>query len=145
MTERGDTPKAIQTFLCLPIVGPALRILLVSAYLVAGFMKIFDFVAAAAEQDAFGLHPGWLWATMAIIVEVLGSALVVAGRFVWVGAGALGVLTAIATLVAHRFWTMEGHERFVATNTFFEHLGLIAGLGLVSIAAVLRDRAAVRS
>jgi uncharacterized membrane protein YphA (DoxX/SURF4 family) len=61
--------------------------------------------------------------------------LVVAGRPVWLGAVGLGVLTAVAMLVANDFWSMTGQDRFMALNTFFEHLGLIAGFVLVSIRA----------
>jgi uncharacterized membrane protein YphA (DoxX/SURF4 family) len=49
------------------------------------------------------------------------------------GAGGLGVLTAVAMLTANDFWAKTGHDRFLAVNAFFEHLGLIAGLMLVSI------------
>ena len=34
---------------------------------------------------------------------------------------------------SHDFWAQTGHDRFLAVNAFFEHLGLIAGLVLVSI------------
>jgi uncharacterized membrane protein YphA (DoxX/SURF4 family) len=62
---------------------------------------------------------------------------VIVGRWVWVGAGGLGVLTTVAMLTANNFWAMTGHHRFMALNAFFEHLGLIAGLVLVSVIALL--------
>jgi uncharacterized membrane protein YphA (DoxX/SURF4 family) len=37
--------------------------------------------------------------------------------------------------VANNFWTMQGHDRFVAINAFFEHIGLIAGFVLVALIA----------
>jgi uncharacterized membrane protein YphA (DoxX/SURF4 family) len=111
------------------------RLALVSAYVIGGVDKLADFSGAIAEMQHFGLHPGWLWASTAIIVELSGSLLVILGFFVWLGAGALGVLTAVAMVVANDFWTMAGHDRLMALNTFFEHLGLIAGLVLVSIRA----------
>jgi uncharacterized membrane protein YphA (DoxX/SURF4 family) len=111
------------------------RLALVSAYLIGGFNKLFDFAGAIAEQEHFGLHPGWLWASVVIIVELVGSVLVVANRWVWLGAGALGVLTAVAMLTANNFWVMADHDRFMALNAFFEHLGLIAGLVVVAQAA----------
>jgi uncharacterized membrane protein YphA (DoxX/SURF4 family) len=52
--------------------------------------------------------------------------------------GHLGVLTAVAMLAANNFWTLSGHDRFMALNAFFEHLGLIAGLVLVSLYATKR-------
>ena len=45
----------------------------------------------------------------------------------------------VATLVANNFWTMLGHERFVATSDFFEHLGLIGGLVLAAVVAARRE------
>jgi uncharacterized membrane protein YphA (DoxX/SURF4 family) len=139
MTGRADTPRLVATILASPWLWPAVRIMLVSAFVIGGFTKLFDFAGAIAEQEHFGLRPGWLWATLAIVVELGGSALVVAGRWVWLGAGALGVLTAVAMLAANNFWTLSGHDRFMALNAFFEHLGLIAGLVLVSVYAT--DRA----
>ena len=70
---------------------------------------------------------------MSIVVELGGSALVISGRLVWLGAGALGVLTAIATVVADDFWNARGSGQIMVTNTFLEHLGLIAGFVLVAI------------
>jgi uncharacterized membrane protein YphA (DoxX/SURF4 family) len=72
---------------------------------------------------------------LTIVVEIGASLLVATGRLVWLGAGGLGVLTAVAMLVANDFWSMTGQDRFMALNTFFEHLGLIAGFVLVSIRA----------
>ena len=62
------------------------RVALVSAYLIGGVNKLIDFPAAMAEQEHFGLHPAWLWAALAIGVEIGGSVLVMAGRLVWLGA-----------------------------------------------------------
>jgi uncharacterized membrane protein YphA (DoxX/SURF4 family) len=136
MTERAaGTPRWISDLLRWQWTWRLARVALVSAYLIGGVNKLFDFTAATAEQAHFGLHPAWLWAVLAIVLEIGGSLLVVAGRLVWLGAGGLGALTAIAMLVANDFWTMTGHDRFMALNTFFEHLGLIAGFVLVSIRA----------
>ena len=41
----------------------------------------------------------------------------------------------VAMLTANAFWLSTGHERFMAINAFFEHLGLIAGLVVVTICA----------
>jgi len=111
------------------------RLGLTSAYMLGGLVKISDLQAAAAEQDHFGLHPGWIWACLSIVVEIGGSFLVLSGRLVWLGAGALGVLTGIATLLANNFWVMTGHERFAATNAFFEHIGLISGFVMTALIA----------
>jgi uncharacterized membrane protein YphA (DoxX/SURF4 family) len=83
-----------------------------------------------------------LWAVLTIAVELVGSALILAGRWVWLGAGMLGVFTALAALVANPFWALQGHERFMATNAFFEHIGLIGGFVLAAMIASIRQRRA---
>jgi uncharacterized membrane protein YphA (DoxX/SURF4 family) len=133
MVAKSDTPRWIGAILSWPWLLPAARIALVSAFVIGGIAKLLDFQGATAEQEHFGLQPAPLWAAAAVIIELGGSALVIFGRWVWLGAGALGVLTAVAMLTANDFWDKAGHERFMALNAFFEHLGLIAGLVLVSI------------
>jgi uncharacterized membrane protein YphA (DoxX/SURF4 family) len=109
------------------------RILLVGAYLEGGVTKLFNFQAAIAEQAHFGMQSPALWAALTIAVELIGSLLILADRFVWLGAGMLGVFTALAAIKANAFWTMTGVDRFTATNAFFEHLGLVGGFVLVAI------------
>jgi uncharacterized membrane protein YphA (DoxX/SURF4 family) len=135
MSSTADTPRPIAIILAQPWLWPAIRVALVSAFVIGGFTKLLDFAGAIAEQEHFGLRPGWLWAALAVAVEIGGSALVIAGRWVWFGAGGLGVLTAVAMLTANNFWALSGNGRFIALNAFFEHLGLIAGLVLVSVYA----------
>ena len=136
MLAKTDTPRWIGAILSRRWVLPMARIALTSAYLIGGIQKLVDFPGAVAEQMHFGMRPAWLWAVATILVELGGSALVIVGRWVWLGAGGLGMLTAVAMFVANNFWTMTGHDRFTALNTFFEHLGLIAGFVLISVMSV---------
>jgi len=139
-TTRSGNPRWITTLLSHPWVAPLLRVALVSAYLVGGVDKLLHFQNAILEQEHFGLHPGWLWAAVTIIVELGGSLCIIANRRVWLGAGALGVLTAVAMLVANDFWNLAGQARFMAMNGFFEHLGLIAALVMVTQLADRQER-----
>jgi uncharacterized membrane protein YphA (DoxX/SURF4 family) len=113
--------------------GPIARLALVGAYLVGGVTKLADFPGAVAEQAHFGMTPPALWAVLTIAVELIGPALILSGRLIWLGAGMLGVFTALAALKANAFWTMQGQDRFVATNGFFEHFGLVAGFVLIAM------------
>jgi uncharacterized membrane protein YphA (DoxX/SURF4 family) len=112
------------------------RLLLVGAYLLGGIVKASDWPAAVAEQAHFGMHPPQLWAALTIAVEFIGPILVLSGRLVWLGAGMLGVFTALAILLVHRFWAMEGEQGLYAMFFALEHIGLIGGLILVSIISV---------
>jgi len=143
MTDRtASDPAWIEAILDWRWTWLIVRIGLTSAYVLGGGVKLLDFPAAVAEQERFGLHPGALWAAVTIAVELGGSALVISGHLVWLGAGALGVLTAVASLVANDFWALQGQARFIAMNSFFEHIGLIAGFVL---AAVIAERERRRS
>ena len=137
---RSDTPDWIETLLDWRGTWLLARIALSSAYILGGVTKVLNFSGAVAEQEHFGLHPGWIWACLSILVELFGPLLIITGRWVWLGAGALGVLTAIASLVANNFWDLQGQARFQATNTFFEHIGLIAAFVLVALIAARDQR-----
>lgn len=129
------TPRFVEVVLNAPATWFLARLAVVGAYLLGGIVKLTDFQGAVAEQAHFGLSPPTLWAVLTIAVELIGSGLILWGRFLWLGAGMLGVFTALAALLANNFWIMEGHERFMATNAFFEHVGLIGGLVLAAMLA----------
>jgi uncharacterized membrane protein YphA (DoxX/SURF4 family) len=105
---------------------------LCSAYLQGGLAKAADFAGAVAEMQHFGLAPAALVAAAAIAVEIGASLLILSGRHRWAGAFALAGFTLAATAMANRFWEMAGTERFMATNAFFEHIGLIGAFMLVA-------------
>lgn len=114
--------------------------LLTLPYWTSGLAKLFDFGGALDEARHFGLEPAALVALLTIAVQIGGSLLVLLGRQAWLGAGALGVFTAAATLIAHPFWQVaDPMARFHERNTFLEHVGLIGGLML---AAILRENEA---
>lgn len=116
------------------------RLALVGAYLLGGIVKATDWPSAVAEQAHFGMSPPVFWAALTIGVEIAGPILILTGRFIWLGAGMLGVFTLLAAFTANAFWAMPpGQERFMATNAFFEHIGLIGGFVLVALVAE-RDR-----
>jgi uncharacterized membrane protein YphA (DoxX/SURF4 family) len=131
----SDDPRWVDAILDWRWTWLLARVGLTSAYILGGLTKLLHFEVAIAEQSGLGLRPAWMWAAVAIIVELGGSMLIISGRLVWLGAGALGVLTAIATVAANDFWHMQGGARFSATNAFFERIGLIAGLVLAALIA----------
>jgi uncharacterized membrane protein YphA (DoxX/SURF4 family) len=134
MTRSRETPRVVETILDWPLTGHVARLALVGAYLVGAVVKIVDFPGAVAEQTHFGMSPPAFWAALTIAVEIVGPLLIVTRRWLWLGAGMLGVFTLLAAFKANAFWAMAvGHDRFMATNAFFEHLGLIGGFILVAL------------
>jgi len=135
MTGRGG-PRLVDAILDWRPTWFLARLALVGAYVLGGIVKLTDWPAALAEQAHFGMTPPALWAALTIGIELVGSILVLSGRFVWLGAGMLGVFTLLAAITANAFWAMPaGQQRFMATNAFFEHVGLVGGFVLVALVA----------
>lgn len=106
---------------------------LCAAYLQGGLVKLTDFPGAIGEMQHFGLASAPVFAVLVIALELGASALILAGRLRWLGAVLLAGFTLLATLLALRFWELPaGQERFMAANSFFEHLGLVGGFMLVA-------------
>ena len=106
---------------------------LCAAYLQGGLNKLMDFQGAVGEMSHFGLSPAPLLAGLVIALELGASVMILSGKLRWLGALALAAFTLMATFVALRFWELPvGQERFMAANSFFEHLGLIGGFLLVA-------------
>ena len=133
MIRSTETPRFVAAVLDARAAAHVARLALVSAYLLGAVVKASDFPGAVAEQAHFGMSPPAFWAALTIAVEAVGPLLILTRRWLWLGAGMLGVFTLLAAITANAFWTLPaGHDRFMATNAFFEHMGLIGGLWLVA-------------
>ncbi len=136
-------PRFVDAILDWRWTGFLARLALVGAYLLGGIVKASDWTAAVAEQAHFGMHPPAWWAAVTIGIEIVGPLLILSGRFVWLGAGMLGIFTLLAAITANAFWAMPaGQDRFMATNAFFEHVGLVGGFVLAALVAELEARRA---
>jgi transmembrane protein len=135
--------RAMRLFLRAPVTAAATRVVLCLPFWWSGLNKLLDFSGGTAEMAALGFEPGWLFNALTILVQLGGSLLVILNFWTWLGAGALGMFTGLATVLAHQFWTLDGIERVRELNTFLEHLAIIAGFVLVAMIGVLglRDRA----
>ena len=114
---------------------------LCSAYIQGGLTKTLDWPGALGEMQHFGLAPAPFFAAGTIALELVAALMILTGRLRWVGALALAGFTAMATVLANRFWEMTGPERFAATNSFFEHVGLVGAFVLVAWYDLDTDRA----
>jgi uncharacterized membrane protein YphA (DoxX/SURF4 family) len=143
MLRTDRDPRFVDALLDWRWTGFLARLALVGAYLLGGIFKASDWHAAIAEQAHFGMHPPALWAALTIAVEIVGPLLILSRRFVWLGAGILGMFTLLAAVTANAFWAMPaGQERFMAMNAFFEHVGLVGGFALAALVAELEQRRA---
>ncbi|CAH0281212.1 DoxX family protein [Agrobacterium fabrum] len=136
MTDPSSTLRLrglLAQIVAAPLTRTVALLALCSAYIQGPLTKIFDFPGAIAEMNHFGLQPAAAFVVFVIIFELTASAMVVTGVLRWAGALALSGFTLLATFIALRFWEMApGMDRMMATNAFFEHLGLAGAFVIVA-------------
>jgi uncharacterized membrane protein YphA (DoxX/SURF4 family) len=129
------TPEFVRAILAWPWTLFLVRCALVVTFLASGLSKIANFADGVTEMAQAGLPAPVAMALLSIFVELGGSVLVLIGRWVWLGAGMLGVFTAIGAVTAHAFWKVSGPERKEALAVFLMHFGLIAAFMLDALLA----------
>jgi transmembrane protein len=124
--------------------GYMARAILTYMFWASGLAKLIDFNAGVAEMSHFGLEPATLFNTAVIVTELGGSALIIANRWTWLGAGALAVFTLLTIPIAHTFWTMQEPIKTLEFYVVMEHITVIGGLMVVAWkSAPRREGAAV--
>jgi uncharacterized membrane protein YphA (DoxX/SURF4 family) len=111
----------------------AALLLLCSAYIEGGAVKILDTEGAIAEMNHFGIPMPPFAAALVITTEIAAPCLILSGWLRWAGALWLAGFTIIATLIANPFWAASGPARQMMMNGFFEHLGLAGAFLLVAL------------
>jgi transmembrane protein len=138
--SRGHTPAVVIGWLDNRATLLFARVCLASPYFVAGVFKLLDWQAGVTEMANAGLGPAWLFNLASLVVELGGSMLIVFNRMAWLGAGALGIFTFVATFLSHRFWMLEGAARLSQLNTFLEHAAICAAFILLTVVASRAER-----
>ncbi|PEQ11701.1 DoxX family protein [Novosphingobium sp. PC22D] len=108
--------------------GYLARIVLTFGFWGSGLSKLIDFPSGVAEMAQAGLEPATAFNIATIITQLVGSALIILNRWTWLGAGALGVFTALTIPLVHHFWTMEEPFRTMEFYVVMEHITVIGGL-----------------
>jgi transmembrane protein len=116
------------------------RVAITFMYWFAGIGFLLNFPAAVEMIRGYGMEPATWIAVLMVFVLLVGSALVIEGRLVWLGAGMLGVFTLSTIPMVHHFWTMTGTAAVENRLESEEHLTVIGGLVLASILAHLENR-----
>jgi transmembrane protein len=131
-----DAPRWVAALLVHPALTIAALVVLTLPYWLSGLSKLRDLPTALDEARHLNLRPAGLIVAVTISVQLGMPLLIIIGVQVWLAAGVLGGFTAVATLLAHRFWAdADPAVRFQDRITFREHVGLIGGLMLAAILA----------
>jgi transmembrane protein len=110
------------------------RIVLTTPFWGAGIQHLVQYQTIPGEMAHFGLNPALPYAVALIVTLFAGSALVIAGgKWSWLGAGWLGVFTALTIPICHAFWNMQGAEAMSEFRTVMEHISIIGGLMVMAI------------
>jgi putative oxidoreductase len=110
------------------------RLLLAAIFLVAGLRKLMPIVwgaggAATAGYFAklgFPMPEVMVW--VAIVIEIGGALLLIAGWHARPTAWLLILFVAIATAMAHRFWEFDAAQYNNQLNHFLKNVAIIGGL-----------------
>jgi transmembrane protein len=115
------------------IVSRLARVVLTFMFWSSGIAKLVDFQSGLNDMTHFHLAPPAAYDIATIVVQLVGSALVIWGRWAWLGAGALSVFTLLTIPIAHHFWDMSGPQRMGEMYTAVEHVSICGGLLLAAI------------
>jgi transmembrane protein len=119
--------------------GFVARAVLTSMFWLSGIAKLADFNGGVAEMAHFGLEPAQFFNIVTAATQIVGSALIIANRWTWLGAAMLAVFTALTIPIAHAFWTMEEPMRTIEFHVVMEHITLIGALMVVAWKSAATD------
>ncbi|MCV9997708.1 DoxX family protein [Pararhizobium sp. YC-54] len=125
-------PSFIDSLVSSRAFGYLARTILTYMFWASGLAKLIDFNAGVAEMSFFGLEPAPIVNIAVIVIQLGGSALVIANRWTWLGAGALAVFTALTIPIAHTFWTMQEPMKTIEFYVVMEHITVIGALMVVA-------------
>jgi len=104
------------------------RLTLAALFLPAGFSKITGFSGTVGYIEAMGLPFATMAALVAILVEVLGGAALIAGLFTRASAIVLAVFTVVATVIFHAYWAVPAEQTFMQQLLFYKNIAVVGGL-----------------
>jgi transmembrane protein len=129
-------PDWVAAILRNKMAGVSARIVATLYFWVSGLDKLVNFPSGViGEMQHFNLAPPLAYGLAAMVTLFVGSALVVHGRWAWLGAGWLAIFTLLTLPIAHNFWAMSGQDAVSERRVFFEHITLIGGLFLAAVQA----------
>lgn len=104
------------------------RLLLATLFLPAGIGKITGFAGTVGYIASAGLPLPTVGALVAIVVEVVGSAALIAGYGTRLAALVLALFTLVASFFFHAYWAVPADQQFVTQLLFFKNIAVVGGL-----------------
>ena len=108
-----------------PLAG---RIMLALIFLISGFAKIGNFAGTAGFMASKGIPFAEIALALAIIIEIGGGVMLVAGwKALW-AALAIFLFLIPATLIFHNFWAVEAAQFQNQMNHFLKNVCILGGM-----------------
>ena len=104
------------------------RLLIAALFLPAGLAKLSGFEGTVGYIASVGLPMATAGAAVAVVVEIAGSAALLAGFQTRVAALVLAAFTLVATVIFHAFWAVPPEQALVQQLMFFKNIAVIGGL-----------------
>ena len=104
------------------------RILLVYIFLLSGYGKITNFAGTAGYMAKYGMPMIEFFLVCAILLELVGSLMLVVGWKARWGALALIVFVVPTTLIFHAYWAVPPEQAYGQMIQFQKNLAILGGL-----------------
>ena len=107
------------------------RLLFAALFLPAGLSKLGGFEGTVGYIASAGLPLPQGGAALAIVLEIVGSLLLIVGFQTRIAAAVLAVFTLLATVIFHAFWGAAPEQAYVQQLMFFKNIAVVGGLLLL--------------
>jgi putative oxidoreductase len=104
------------------------RLLLAALYLPAGIGKLSGFAGTAGYIASVGLPLPQVAAAIAVVVEIVGAAALIAGYGTRLAAIVLAVFTLVASFFFHAYWAAPADQQLIPQLLFFKNIAVVGGL-----------------
>ncbi|HSQ82267.1 MAG TPA: DoxX family protein [Casimicrobiaceae bacterium] len=104
------------------------RLLLAVLFLPAGIGKLTGFAGTVGYIAAVGLPLPQLAAALALVVEIVGGAALVAGYGTRLVAIVLAAFTLVASFFFHNYWVLPADQQMIPQLLFFKNIAVVGGL-----------------
>jgi len=108
------------------------RFLLAAMFLMAGYGKIGGFAGTVGYIGSVGLPAPQLLAAAAVVVELVGGALLLVGWKARWAALALAGFTVMASVLFHNYWAMPAAQQMMQQLMFTKNIAVTGGLLMVA-------------
>jgi putative oxidoreductase len=110
------------------------RILLAAVFLVAGARKLMGVAGTVGYFTKLGMPMADLMVWVAIVIEIGGALMLIAGWKARYAAWALAIFTLVAAFMAHRFWEISDAAQYGnQLNHFLKNFAIIGGMLMVAV------------